>query len=656
MYKLNIFHTIKTAILLYIPIALIIIGFSMVIYEFQLREEKQRITDVTKVQVNALRNSLDTELTTIQDDLDYLTEHQALLKYFQFTNQKRYTELETYWKNLAKKRSYYDQIRFIDMEGMEILRIAHLNGEIISTPKSQLQNKATYSYVKQSQNLEKNETYISPFELNIENNQVEIPYKPVIRFIRPVFDQEKQKRGIIVVNYLGKHLLEKLSNYEKITQGQLLLLNKDGYYLRGLSPEFEWGFMFELSKAKSFARAYPSPWKEINKTDSGQFSNRLGLFTFEKLVFPSDAILNQKKHYRKWLLINVIRDSEFKKKITSLYQLTSYVTYGMLLVLVIIVVFWALIRTQKKQTQIALQESQQRSALILNSVAEGIYGIDKTGSITFINPSACILLGYSQEELIGKKAIDMFYSLEASKLTQKNEICLGFAAMQKAEILHSSDIIFMSKKGRKIPIDYTTAPIKVNGKFEEAVITFRDISKRKASEQELTKKATTDALTGSFNRHKFQQLIEQELLNTRRYQSGLSIAIIDIDHFKQVNDTYGHDIGDTTLVNLAMILMNNLRTSDALIRWGGEEFVVICPDTSENGAYLLAEKLRQVVSETNFESIGKLTISIGVGEYQKNETQESFFNRIDKALYEAKNAGRNCVKRARNKLELKSVS
>ncbi len=315
----------------------------------------------------------------------------------------------------------------------------------------------------------------------------------------------------------------------------------------------------------------------------------------------------------------------------------------MLLSLVIIVFFWAHIRTQNNLTHIALIESEQRSSLILESVAEGIYGINDQGIITFTNTSACKILGYKSDQLIGKKSCDLFYFEHTEKGINCENQCFALLAIRKEKVQYSSEINFKTKQGQNISVELTASPIKSDEIFNEAVITFRDISKRKESEYKLTKIATTDALTGSFNRHKFEQIIKQEIINSKYYSKGLSIAIIDIDHFKQVNDRFGHDVGDNVLINLAKILMANIRTSDAVVRWGGEEFVIICPDTCEKSMYNLAEKLRLIVAKEKFDTIGKLSISCGVGEYHKSETQELFFKRVDKALYRAKETGRNRV-------------
>jgi diguanylate cyclase (GGDEF)-like protein len=165
----------------------------------------------------------------------------------------------------------------------------------------------------------------------------------------------------------------------------------------------------------------------------------------------------------------------------------------------------------------------------------------------------------------------------------------------------------------------------------------------KEKNKELEHLSITDKLTNTFNRIKLDLTLDKELeeANTKNYNFG--IIIIDIDYFKQVNDTYGHQVGDTTLVSFANILREHKRDKDILGRWGGEEFIIISADSKLDEIFNLAQKLRVKVEEYNFPTIGNKTSSFGVSTYKKGETIESLINRADEALYKAKENGRNRV-------------
>lgn len=175
------------------------------------------------------------------------------------------------------------------------------------------------------------------------------------------------------------------------------------------------------------------------------------------------------------------------------------------------------------------------------------------------------------------------------------------------------------------------------------LIIFDEITRQYNEMKQLKDEAAKDPLTKLFNRGKFEDILTHEILLCKTSMSTLSIIFLDIDFFKNVNDTLGHDVGDEVLIEIADIISQNVRENDFVARWGGEEFVITLHNTNKEQAVKLAEKLRKKVEDYEFKTAGKLTISLGVTEYRFNETKESFTKRMDKALYEAKQSGRNKV-------------
>jgi diguanylate cyclase (GGDEF)-like protein len=170
-----------------------------------------------------------------------------------------------------------------------------------------------------------------------------------------------------------------------------------------------------------------------------------------------------------------------------------------------------------------------------------------------------------------------------------------------------------------------------------------EIEKREAYEEILEHRATTDDLTGLYNRRHFTELLCQEMARVKRYADKLALFMIDVDHFKQVNDTYGHGVGDKILEQVSRLLEKNVRSIDQLCRWGGEEFIALLPCTGCDTAVKLAERLRRKVEKHQFSEVANLTISIGVTSYTENDTLDSIIKHADKALYMAKDGGRNQV-------------
>ncbi len=155
--------------------------------------------------------------------------------------------------------------------------------------------------------------------------------------------------------------------------------------------------------------------------------------------------------------------------------------------------------------------------------------------------------------------------------------------------------------------------------------------------------AATDHLTGAWNRVHFDRLIDAELARSALEQQPLSLVLLDIDHFKRINDSFGHGVGDSVLRELVSLVVSRTRASDVLFRWGGEEFAVLAASAGYRGAERLAENLCRAVAGHRFETVGTVTVSLGVAERFGDESAEALFNRLDAALYAAKEGGRNRV-------------
>jgi diguanylate cyclase (GGDEF)-like protein len=166
---------------------------------------------------------------------------------------------------------------------------------------------------------------------------------------------------------------------------------------------------------------------------------------------------------------------------------------------------------------------------------------------------------------------------------------------------------------------------------------------RKRSEEEINLLATTDTLTGIANRREFTMQLEKEIERAKRYGTPLSLVMYDIDYFKRVNDTYGHDAGDSVLQVLTAVVKTKIRAVDIVARWGGEEFMILMPQSDGAAAGGAAEKLRQEIAQHPFEQVGTLTVSFGVTEFTPQDDMNAFLKRVDDALYQAKENGRNRI-------------
>jgi len=288
-----------------------------------------------------------------------------------------------------------------------------------------------------------------------------------------------------------------------------------------------------------------------------------------------------------------------------------------------------------------LKENENKLKLFSQAVDqmnEMVHITDMDGNIIYVNPAAIRQSQYKKNELIGQSN-KVFQSGVHSKEFYKNlwEIILS------GKKYH--DVFVNKKKDGSLYYDEKTITplIDEKGNITHFVSTGRDITERIELEKKLKKLATKDTLTGIYNRYKINKLIESEITRSNRYDEDFSLLMLDIDNFKKINDTYGHDIGDYILQELSRIILNIIRETDCFGRWGGEEFMLVAPHTTKDYAVKLGQKIRISVMKHNFEHIQQLTVSMGVTQYSHNEDKTVFLKRADKALYEAKANGRNQV-------------
>jgi signal transduction histidine kinase len=220
------------------------------------------------------------ELEAVESELLYLSGQAALRRYLGGDRGAR-EDLEAEYLLFCRQRHVYDQIRYLDADGRERVRVNFNDGRPAAVPESELQPKADRYYFTEAMRLGRGEVFVSAFDLNVEHGEIERPLKPTLRFATPVFDVAGAKRGVLVLNYLGAALLRELAEVSATFPGKALLLNREGDYLRGPVQEDEWGFM--LGHGRTFAVHHPDAWAQVTRS-RGQFRISDGLFTYRLLL------------------------------------------------------------------------------------------------------------------------------------------------------------------------------------------------------------------------------------------------------------------------------------------------------------------------------------------------------------------------------------
>ncbi|MCL6557421.1 MAG: sensor domain-containing diguanylate cyclase [Firmicutes bacterium] len=289
--------------------------------------------------------------------------------------------------------------------------------------------------------------------------------------------------------------------------------------------------------------------------------------------------------------------------------------------------------TKYKKMEQDLRQREEFLRLLLTSMPAGVIIVDALSHrIEDVNLEAAAMIGTAPEEIMGKICFEFFPHCKG-RCPVKD---LGQEVDRAERILRRAD-------SAEIPVLKTVKRIKTDS-GEKLIETFVDLTERKKMEEQLYFLCITDPLTNAFNRRYFMQVLEQEIERTRRTGLTFSIIMMDIDHFKSINDRFGHAAGDLVLKSLVDDVKQRIRKIDYLARWGGEEFVILLPNTPVDKAAGLAEELRQKLSSINIPGVGSVTVSFGVAGYCPSDTVDTIIMRADDMLYEAKSSGRNCVR------------
>ncbi|MGB9813897.1 MAG: PAS domain S-box protein [Thermovenabulum sp.] len=299
--------------------------------------------------------------------------------------------------------------------------------------------------------------------------------------------------------------------------------------------------------------------------------------------------------------------------------------------------------TERKTLERELQEKNEILSTIMKSAGDAIIMIDDKGDVTFWNPAAERIFGYTKEEVMGKE-LHRFMIHDESLYQVYKEAFKKFQLSGKGSAVGKTiELKTKHKDGHEIDVELSLSAVRMKDTWH-AVGIVRDITERKKIEEMIYLQSITDPLTNIYNRRFFMQMMEQEMERTRRNGKPFSLIMFDIDHFKSVNDRFGHAAGDMVLKSIADMVKKRIRKTDCFARWGGEEFIILLPETSLKDAVGLAEELRERLSSMPLPEVGHVTASFGVASYRPSDTIDTILLRADDMLYEAKASGRNCVK------------
>ncbi len=515
-------------LIIFLLIGLVLVGTISILYNLESKDYLSRLKLEEQVALKMKKEIIANNFEAIVSDLFYLSRQNELSALFDNNTNEIREAVSREYLEFSRFKNIYDQIRYLDEKGMEIVRVNHHNDQPVVVQNEELQFKGDRYYFKDTFRLNSDEIFVSPFDLNIENERIEQPLKPMIRFGISVSDKKGHKRGVLLLNYLGNHMLESIRKADELSMGNIMLLNSDGYWLCSQNSEDEWGFMIKDRRNKTFPARYPDAWKQIVDIENIQIYNNKGLFT-ASTIYPLREGLKSSSGTS-----DAIGDSG------------NYLTAKEY--------YWKII-----------------SHVPLKTMRSGTHGLLIKLSIF---------------------AIALF-------------------------ILAAVPSRFLAQT----------------------------IVKKKIQQLELFHSANFDKLTGIPNRSLFFERFDQALKQANRYDKKFALLFIDLDGFKAVNDTAGHDGGDQLLIEVAKKIQSCVRESDTIARFGGDEFTVILTNIkSVNNAGLVAKKiittlLTPFLIKGNKQHIGA---SIGISTFpESGKTMDRLLQNADRAMYNVKKEGKN---------------
>ncbi|OBT30821.1 sensor domain-containing diguanylate cyclase [Vibrio splendidus] len=559
----------------------------------------------------------------ISNSVPSIADSQTLLRAIEEPSIVHKQALQDLWVMLARGQQYYSQLRYLDLEGNEVYRINYNNNKATIVPENKLQNKSARSYFKDLHRLKIGDVSSNGIDLEIENGEVVHPLMPALRIMTPVASEDRII-GYFIANLNMLEVYDRLLYQIGTSSAVPVILNRTGHVIMGPDIEESFGHLIESRSNKTYAKLYPELWKAIQENTSSSY------FDGKNWYFHSDISPKIKQFEGPIYLVlhveNQLFSSQYLQEKQAIFVQVITLSFLISMISAGFVLWNSNHKKNSIDSQLAKAAMNGMSALVIT---------DRNNRIIKVNQEFTRVSGYELEEVKGRQP-SMFAS---GRYNQEFYIKMWSVIQKKG--MWEGEVINRRKDGSLITEILRIQTIKDSKDvIQFYVASFVDISKHKELEKKLRNLSEKDALAGCWNRRKFDLELRDECSRVNRYptREQSCLAILDIDYFKRINDRFGHDYGDRVIQTVAQVLQRECRETDFVARIGGEEFGVILPHTTTEGAEYVLNRLRIAVS---LELDNVVTVSGGI----TNITNDPALNYkcADLALYEAKAAGRNNV-------------
>lgn len=590
--------------------------------------QKEKLVIIEQVQNESTRqlaythHEFDELLTRIQNTLGLLSDSRPVYDYFLYPSNRVKAAVESSWVNLVKAEKFFSQLELMDNQGIALFSLSYnaINNE---TSKHNLPlTVVNHSLLTTLSQLPAGQVFSEGVVLN-EKLATSGVYKPVMQIIIPI-EVLGSRKGYVVAE-LSETRIENVIKFSPTLNISPSIVNQDGYYLLTNQRNKVFGHLVNGREDQTLKAENAELWRLMSTQKIGSAYIDKNIFSFYKFA------LNQKVPNKEvYFLLDYSEKSLnvlFQEAKSELIEETTIV----LLLLSLIVLPCGVALTLWDKSNI---ESQ-----LAKSALEGMTAVvitDKHQRIIKVNSAFSLISGYCASETIGKTTFDVLKSdVERSEKRVQNW-------KQVEELgVWQGEIEALNKYEKKLSLLVRIQVVKNKRKdIQYYILSYIDITQRKLLEKELRYLSEKDSLSDCWNRRKFEFELENQTLLTNRYYPvhQCCLAILDIDWFKRINDTKGHDVGDKVICLVADILQQGSRDTDFVARIGGEEFAIIMPHTELKDAERVVNRLRVAVSQLEEY---QLTISGGLADI--GIAGHDAYKCADLALYESKTNGRNLI-------------
>lgn len=514
-------------------------------------------------------------------------------------------ELKRIFSNMMTNKKIYDSIRFVGIDGYEKVRVNDAdNGTTIAVTDSELEDKGNQTYFAEGMKLNPGEIYISPMDLSMTGDEIEMPIKPLMRLVLPVFNDQNERQGILVLNYLAKNMLDQIENYSKSNMDmKILLLNNEGYYLLSENSNKEFSFVYGDQQGGSFSQENPEIWQAILNNGRGYFDDGKDLYFYAPL-YPLEGYRNLH-----WVLVGAAPLDVLGVFANEDNRMIVLIAALLVLVLAIIslIVSWLLLIRKEASSREKITDG------IFKNSKEGIMIMDAEMRIVYINKAFSTITGYPEDEVMGQKPIDFKSS---DKL---REVYSNIWKTVNEEGNWQGEIVDVRKDGSTYPKYITISKIfdSKSDTLSNYLEVFEDLTNTRITEEAINKIKHYDEVTGLPT----QALFELKTREFIKQYDNMAIIILQVTNFNALYDNLGKKSGTILINEASRRIQTFLRDEDLLGLLHKDQFIIArinSNDKLEMGH--LMNKMMTYLKEPVVIENEKvyLNVSIGIAVFQED--------------------------------------